>query len=264
MSCLPPFLFAVLFSSNIGIVQLLPIGSRCGEAVGRWECTQRCVHKWALLYGMKLIWFCTLVQEYDGGLERLLGRFGHFLLTLPHSSRIALPSMAVFVLWDQRKIQFLSHPAWRLPNQGWNKLSSLYSGYTTLNGTEEYFKAYFSKATLFYLQQNTYPESSHAENFMPVLSAITSTGCRGSVFVSAVAADQSPFALVLAIKMYVMEWRIPLLHSNVILHVLPPVSHQSSSSSSLLDLTSPPDIPHIKGFWFLRVCPCSHLHSICL
>lgn len=55
-------------------------------------------------------------------------------------SRVALPSLAVFALRDQRKIQPLSHLAWRFRN--WNKQSSLYFGYITLSTTGDKLKAY--------------------------------------------------------------------------------------------------------------------------
>lgn len=98
------FLFAVLFSSNIGIVQPLPVRSLWGEAVGMWECvhwgvctSEPCCMAWSWS-GLVL----PLVQEDYQALEWFLGRSGHFPLILVCSSRIALPSVVVLALWDQR------------------------------------------------------------------------------------------------------------------------------------------------------------------
>lgn len=101
---LPSFLFAGFF-----FLQYWHSPTSASKITVRWGCGHvECVH-WGVCTSepccMAWSWsglVLPLVQEDYQALEWFLGRSGHFPLILVCSSRIALPSMVVFALWDQR------------------------------------------------------------------------------------------------------------------------------------------------------------------
>lgn len=132
MSYLLPFLFPVLFhfEQRHNLASTL-VKSSHEEAAGVWQC----VH-WGVWEQMSLaVWHeanlvsCLLCKrntelliDFWEGLD--------FPLTVICSSRITLPPIVLFALWDEGKMRLLSHPKGRLLN--WNQTleSSLHSIYT--------------------------------------------------------------------------------------------------------------------------------------
>lgn len=119
-----------------------------------WVCenvyTEVCEHTWALLYGMKLIWFVVVFSSCARG-SQSCGMISGKVWPLPIYLNLFFKNCIGFdssFCLMRSKIKLLSHSDRRLLNWDWTLESSLHAGYTTL-ATGEEFKAYLclSKST---------------------------------------------------------------------------------------------------------------------